>query len=951
MKRLFSLFLVLALLLGASPARAAQPSIESLQAQINQLLALIGQLQASAAASVSGATGTSTASTTPPGGGTATTSPCLVLTTTMRVGSTDANSAGEVTKLQNFFRQAGYAITDAPGQFQTSTYIAFRSFIADYRANVTASSGTSSLVRDRIRRVSCGLTTPVVQITKGSAWFAPFSSVNVSTPNRQLGAFRVDVRDEPMSLGSIRLRLSVSGPGKDLSGISRIAVHGDSQKLGEILPSFAEGIRSAEVIVPINKIIARDRYTFSKEQFQVRADLSTQFANGQTVLLETNPALDWDAVTPFLSRVFTFNQGNISFSQKVTGGRNLPKVAIRVPSGGKTVARDAVLAIDWTSSNFGTLMLGATLTPRSGATSSVALFGPIPPASPAQSVRIPKTLPDGLYTLSLFSVGVTDAPVSASTTIIVSGGPFIPGTTTPGTTTPPTTGTTTPPVTGTTTPPVATTTPARLSFSAGTIASAPLVAGSARTVFASYFLDATQSGEDVRVSSLPLSLSVSSGAVATALTNCFAQDGAVRVNNGSNTLNPTSAGNQTLILDSGLLVVKGTVKTVQFGCAVSGTAIGTYAWGIPVGGSASAVGVTTGNSAQVTSTASLGTNLSVVSSSVSASLDVSTPPFSIVLGGATNVPVGAIKFRATGEGFALNRVGLRLTSGSPSDLVQVSLWNGAVQVGSAVFTGSSLNATATLVQAVTLPVNADVVLTVKADIATIGSSQPGTEGGMVSLAMNDGVNTTATGLSSGAIKNVTGFVQFNPFRMFRTVPTVTYSTTPGTLVNGTNDLLQLVISASSQGDIQLRQVGFFMSTTSAVVTNLTLVGPNGSVGSVSSGFGLSRVKFDGANTQDRFIAPGQSKTYTLRGSVALVGSSTASVVVAAAGEDRFNPLSGLGTVATHEAVQSAFIWSPNTIGTSALTDSNWANSKNVLGCFQFPPNFNNNDCASRTLVR
>jgi hypothetical protein len=95
----------------------------------------------------------------------------------------------------------------------------------------------------------------------------------------------------------------------------------------------------------------------------------------------------------------------------------------------------------------------------------------------------------------------------------------------------------------------------------------------------------------------------------------------------------------------------------------------------------------------------------------------------------------------------IRKVGLKLTSGNPGDLVQVRLFNSSgVQVGTAIFTGGSTVATSTLTTTLVANAVKQTTLIVKADIAAIGIGQPATPGDLVQVNV---LNYEATGNVSG----------------------------------------------------------------------------------------------------------------------------------------------------------------------------------------------------------
>src|SRR5262249_45656508 len=132
-------------------------------------------------------------------------------------------------------------------------------------------------------------------------------------------------------------------------------------------------------------------------------------------------------------------------------------------------------------------------------------------------------------------------------------------------------------------------------------ASQSIVAGAQNLVMGNVQLDASQSGEDLRLSSLPMTLSTTpgSGSDASFLSNCGLWDGTTLVTSGSNvvnTLNTNAAGN-VFTFDNPYVVTKSTVKTLSLACNVSSSATSsTFAWNVPLNTSVTGVtGVQSGN--------------------------------------------------------------------------------------------------------------------------------------------------------------------------------------------------------------------------------------------------------------------------------------------------------------------------------------------------------------------
>jgi excinuclease ABC subunit A len=146
-----------------------------------------------------------------------------------------------------------------------------------------------------------------------------------------------------------------------------------------------------------------------------------------------------------------------------------------------------------------------------------------------------------------------------------------------------------------------------------TPAAQSIVAGAQGFTFSNFQFDASQSGEDVRFSSIPLSLSASVSA--SHVNSCQLFDGSVALNTGSNVVNPSATGNNTFTLDQSLVVTKGTVKTLALKCNVTSAASGTLAWGLS-SPSITVTGVTSSNDVSETVTNAAGSTMTVGTGSI-----------------------------------------------------------------------------------------------------------------------------------------------------------------------------------------------------------------------------------------------------------------------------------------------------------------------------------------------
>ncbi len=425
--------------------------------------------------------------------------------------------------------------------------------------------------------------------------------------------------------------------------------------------------------------------------------------------------------------------------------------------------------------------------------------------------------------------------------------------------------------------------------------------------FARYVLDATASGEDVRLTTLPLAYGFEAdgtNGASTDLTNCQLVDGSVVLTSGSNVVNPSSASSATTFTfdGTGLIVSKGTSKTIGLKCDLKGGASVGYYWGLDTGQASSytgATGLTSGQTIVETLTESNGQRMAAASGGTfSAALDTGSPGYKIVSAGSTGVELAKIRFTAANEDINLKQVALQLTgTGSStgdgigtttaSALVgrKVTLWDGATQVGEATFslfqgissgvaTSSNFFATSSTLTNFKIPRDGAKILTIKSDIAAITTSGPLTQSGVLLAVDYDGSNTGlngtyGVGASSGTTLSPSGGdsdskdrgvqdTASSGVRVMKAYPELSYvalSTAERTLAAGTTagkTLYKFSVKAVG-GDVALYKVTFQVSSS-------TQTGASGTT-SLFSLYAYTDSAFSGADTtfsSDGLLNDGQS---------------------------------------------------------------------------------------------
>ena len=512
-----------------------------------------------------------------------------------------------------------------------------------------------------------------------------------------------------------------------------------------------------------------------------------------------------------------------------------------------------------------------------------------------------------------------------------------------------------------------------------------IIAGSTGAEIARYILDASQSGENVRVSNIPLAYGGSG--TATDMSGCYLYDGMTSI---TDAVNPSSFSSSTsfTFTGGGLTLNANSSKTLSLKCNIQSGVTSAYYWGLDSGQQTSftgATGLISGQTVAETLTDATGQRMTAgASGSYTVTVDNSVL-FGTGEAGTTGVTLGKFRFDAgTTEGVVVKGVALELgnvASNSPNDLInqKVTLWNGSTKVGEAQFGAGANpdNATSTLSVPFTVVKDGSVTITVKGDLTSHNATE-GTPGAILLVnydSDNDGVNGNyATGVASGAtISDTTSTDQaVNGVRMFRSVPTISVTSTgcTGCLSAGA-ELYKVRVTAGAGRDVGLRAMTFGTLLTGVTGNpTFTLVGPSGvlnatavatttakTAAAVATGGGATeqrlRINFDNTAT-DRIIPAGTSKEYRLRiETVAgLTAANTESINIRLLADDGNGPTRGTklmarvggATTSSQHALErygsttDRLLWTPfstttppsaGTAAMNALLD--WANSYGLPG--------------------
>ena len=511
---------------------------------------------------------------------------------------------------------------------------------------------------------------------------------------------------------------------------------------------------------------------------------------------------------------------------------------------------------------------------------------------------------------------------------------------------------------------------AALTISVSTSPAAQNIVTGGNILFTNYQLDASQSGEDVRFGAIPLAYNQAANAKAAApskLTNCQLFDGDTALNTGSNVVNPSTTSTtttpmaQTVTLDSQYTVPKGTVKSLAWKCTVSTGShdSSVFAWGLTNGVSMTVTGVDSGAAVSESLTQANGSNMTVATGSFTVAIDSSTSSYKTVSAGSTGVEIGTFKFRASNEDVNLTKVGLVLSTSTPSDLQTVYLYANGAQIGTATFTGVTTTATSTLNSALKLTKDTDVLITIKADLQNIGSSYTGTEGRLVKI---DVTNAEGSGLSSGSTLQVGGVTAgVNGVRMFKSFPTVASDSSLASTGVSDGKLMRFKITADSKGPVGIYQLQLTVATSSFATgggvssVKIMVYSDSGYSSAVSGTYGDATGQFGSTNgetggttltsnptidfravTNALQIPAGTTYYFEVESTVASTQTGT-SVTTTLNGDAAYIAAAHLGAYfvsTTTGAIaddNNDFIWSGNATTTAIFNANDWANGYGILG--------------------
>lgn len=491
-----------------------------------------------------------------------------------------------------------------------------------------------------------------------------------------------------------------------------------------------------------------------------------------------------------------------------------------------------------------------------------------------------------------------------------------------------------------------------------------IIAGSNNIELAQIILDATDATEDLRITQAQIFADVIAGDLDNYQSLQF-YDGTQPLNTGSNVVNPsgTPTGSDKWLIftiDQSLVVSKGTTKTISLKGNITtqsktGDAIKFDFSNDSGGGAWIIVGAVSGNSVGFSAVGYPGSIMTIATGgSWQVNQAPSAPAEKWVVGASQGVVSNVLRFSATNEDMSLAKLRLQLRQpAGASDIARIYLYDGNTLVTSKIpsFVDGVEDFTFPLTGAGSFIITKDISrdMTIRIDLASIGSSQSGTAGQFVAVDFDgDGTGTpidknTAVGRSSGNVIHTSTQtdIRSNGVRYFRSLPIVERVSIPTiTLTSGNNILYRFRVIAQN-GDAALRKVVFQTAITGNVTLSNFVLWDTTDAMRVNAAFSTAatnpliiKIVADTTDYPNPWVTIPVSKSHTfeLRADVVACGDGVVSTKLL--GDAQYPVLSTpMGTAAEVEA-SSNIAWSDfsaDIYTTHSLTTKDWANGFKLPG--------------------
>ncbi len=345
-----------------------------------------------------------------------------------------------------------------------------------------------------------------------------------------------------------------------------------------------------------------------------------------------------------------------------------------------------------------------------------------------------------------------------------------------------------------------------------------------------------------------------------------------------------------------------------------------------------------------------GQTTTAIVGSLSVSTDPTSPSYSLVTPGV-NVVMGVYKIRAVAEAIRIDTLGLSLSTGAYSgDIQSVTLWDGNVLLGNALFTGGSQNTVVVLQTPLYISVDTDRALVVRANLSPIGVGLPGRSGDDIRIDFDSAnlQNTVAQGLITGANTPVSGSTSVAAKRLVKSFPTVAQIPLPMAGVDSDGRLIAFSVHADAAGPIGIGKMSFAMLASGVgMVTGAVYGYTDSALSQPIPGFAPDGLlapaelvnPYEGQSNRAEFrlevngvptileIPAGQTRYFLVRGGFS--SKNNAYITTYLLTEEGSTPIATF--LDLDQFPFGFFMWTPNSYGISGYAETDWLNSFGVEG--------------------
>jgi len=293
----------------------------------------------------------------------------------------------------------------------------------------------------------------------------------------------------------------------------------------------------------------------------------------------------------------------------------------------------------------------------------------------------------------------------------------------------------------------------------------------------SWHFDASDSGEDIRITSIGFTAAAGSWAATNTNALTVYADGVAQapVNDAlaDDTDGTMTAASSTFALETPIIITKGTSITVELhGDKDSVASNATENWGLQ-GNSITAYGVSTGNAVVESTTGDAGPTLTSVTKGTLTIESESNPSSAIVLAGSTGNIFTNIKLSAKYEELRLDQLVIYVADGTYEfsnsasadyrDLTNVAIYDGTTKLGEAAIPSTGKYTFNFSAGDLTIPKSGSKTLAIKVDMSTVDpdtDNAPGTNSADLTVGIGGINGVKTTGMSSNSALTTTTYEDY-----------------------------------------------------------------------------------------------------------------------------------------------------------------------------------------------